>query len=104
MNLEWNVYIHDINKQAITTMNIFDHSWFKEDVERNLKEIKDKNEFAAKLRSDLIYYFWCRSEYEIVISPWCGSSGEYIKIDIFDQVMNNWEVFLDYVWNSKKGD
>ena len=100
--LEWNVFYHDMNKQKITTLNIFDHWRFAEDVQKSLKKFKDKDEFAAKLRSDLIYYFWCKSEYEIVISPWCGSSGEYIKIDIFDQVMNNWEVFLDYVWNSKR--
>jgi hypothetical protein len=24
------------------------------------------------------------------------------KIDIYEQVMNNWDLFLDYVWNSKQ--
>ena len=67
--LEWNVFYHDMNKQKITTLNIFDHWRFAEDVQKSLKKFKDKDEFAAKLRSDLIYYFWCKSEYETVISP-----------------------------------
>jgi hypothetical protein len=68
-----------------------------------LKKFKDKDEFAEQLRRDLMYYFWAKSEYEIIISAWCGGNGnEDIKVDIYTQVMNNWDVFVDYVWNSKK--
>lgn len=103
MNLEWNVFYHDVNKQEITKLNIFKHWKFAEDVEKNLKKIKDKDEFAEKLRRDLLYYFWSKSEYEIIISPWCGGRDtKDVKIDIYTQVMNNWDIFLDYVWNSKK--
>lgn len=102
MNLEWNVFYHDINKQKITTLNIFNHWKFREDTEKNLKKIRDKGEFAEKLRRDLMYYFWSKSEYEIIISPWCGGRDTNdIKVDIYTQVMNNWDIFLDYVWNSK---
>ena len=83
-------------------MNIFNHWKFKEDTEKNLKKIRNKEEFAEKLRRDLMYYFWSKSEYELILSPWCGGRDtKDIKIDIYDQVMNNWEIFLDYVWNSK---
>ena len=100
--MEWNVFYHDINKQEITTFNIFKHGRFNNDVQKNLKEIKDKDEFANALKSDLMYYFWSKSEYEIIISPWCGGNGtEDIKVDIYRQVMNNWDIFLDYVWNSR---
>ena len=103
MELKWNVYYHSINKNEITTLNIFNHWKFNEDVQKNLKKIKDKDEFAEKLRRDLMYYFWSKSEYEIIISPWCGGRDtKDIKVDIYTQVMNNWDIFLDYVWNSKK--
>ena len=50
-----------------------------------------------------MYYFWCKSEYEVVIAPWGGSIGaNEVKIDIYTQVMNNWDVFLDYVWRSQQ--
>lgn len=103
MNLKWNVFYHSFNKQEIITINIFDHWRFSEDVEKNLKKIKDKDEFAEKLRRDLMYYFWSKSEYEIIISPWCGGHNtKDIKVDAYTQVINNWDIFLDYVWNSKK--
>ena len=41
----------------------------------------------------------------MIISPWCGGKNtKDIKVDIYTQVMNNWNVFLDYVWNGKKED
>lgn len=101
--MKWNVFYHDINAQKITTINIFDHYSFNKDVQRNLKQIKDKDEFAEKLRRDLFYYFGSKCEYEVLISPWCGGRGnEDIKVDIYTQVMNNWNIFLDYVWNYKE--
>lgn len=100
--MEWHVFYHDINAQKLTTINIFDHCGFFEDVQKALKKSKSKDEFAKALKSDLMYYFWSKSEYEIIISPWCGGRNtEDIKVDIYTQVMNNWNVFLDYVWNSK---
>lgn len=102
MNLEWNVFYHSINSQKITTFNIFQHSGFYNDVQKSLKKIKDKDEFAEELRRDLFYYFGSKCEYEVVIKPWAGGRGhEDIKVDIYTQVRNNWEVFVDYVWNSK---
>ena len=104
MSLKWNVFYYNINKHEIATFNIFDHYKFNEDVLKSLKKFKDTDEFAEQLRRDLMYYFWCKSEYEVIISPWCGrrSDDEDIKVDIYTQVMNNWDVFLDYIWNSKK--
>ena len=100
--LKWNVFYHDINKQKITTFNIFNHWKFAEDTQKNLKKFKDKDEFAEELRRDLFYYFGSKCEYEVVVKPWAGGRGhEDIKVDIYTQVRNNWDVFVDYVWNSK---
>ena len=103
--MEWNVFYHDMNKQKIRTLNIFDHYGFRRDVEKDLKKYKDKETFAKEHKSTLMYYFWCKSEYEILIYPWCGGSGtENIKVDIYTQVMNNWDVFLNYVWSTNLKD
>ena len=131
MNLEWNVFYHNINKNKIETLNIFKHSRFNDDVQKALKKIKDKSEFAEHLRRDLFYYFGSKCEYEVVITtfpPYITMKEldklneerashkeryerDYVrlnvgldtgaKIDIYTQVMNNWDLFLDYVWNSK---
>lgn len=100
--MKWNVFYYDINKRQITTLDVFNHCKFYNDVQENLKKIKDKEEFAKKLKSDLMYYFWCKSEYEVIISSWCGGMNtECIKVDIYTQIMNNWDIFVDYVWNRK---
>lgn len=100
--MEWNVFYHSINGKKISTMNIFNHAGFSNDVQQCLRESKNKNSFGVELNSILMYYFWCKSEYEVVISPWCGGTADMgIKVDIYRQVMNNWPVFLDYCWSYK---
>ena len=101
--MKWNVFYHNVNKQEITTLNIFDHWKFAEDVQKNLKQNKDKDEFAEELRRDLFYYFCSKAEYEIIISPWCGNRNtKNIKVDIYNQVMLNFDIFADYVWSHKE--
>ena len=78
-----------------------------------------------------MYYFWCKCEYEVIITSfptyitmneldrlnderWSHKDRygtDYVrinvnpdtgaKIDIYTQVMNNFDIFCDYVWNSK---
>ncbi len=101
--MEWNVFYHDVNARKIRAFNIFNHYRFSNNVEKALKKYDSKDEFAKELESELMYNFWCKAEYEIVISPWCGGKDTAdIKVDIYTQVMNNWNVFLDYVWSHKR--
>ena len=94
-----------MNKQQITILNIIDHYSFNEDVKQHLKKCKDKTEFTKELKSSLMYYFWSKSEYEILIYPWCGGQHtKEIKIDVYSQVMLNWDKFVDYVWSFSKNN
>lgn len=132
MELKWTVYRYDINKREIVEFNIFDHWRFEEDVKKDLRRCKAKEEFAEKLKNHLMYYFWSKCEYEIVITSWVpyitkseldrlNSEREktlkeygrepgslYVnpdvgeKIDIYEQVKLNWSVFVDYVWSHKR--
>lgn len=132
MKLEWIVYRYDFNKREIVEFNIFNHYRFKEDVNKDLKKCKTREEFAKKLKSNLMYYFWSKYEYEIVISSFpiyikkeeLNRLNEHFKnntekyghepysigvrpdvsskIDIAEQVMLNFEIFVDYVWSHKK--
>jgi len=100
--MKWNVYIYDVNQQKMADFNIFDHGSFVEYVKKAIKKFKNKEVFANQLKSELMYYFWGKSEWEIIISPWCGNKKQCdVKIDVFDQVMLNWDVFVDYVWDNK---
>ena len=128
----YNVYRNDFNSKEIETFNIFDHSLFYERAYKaKLKYKDDFEKFAKEIKSWLMYCFWSKSEYEVIITSWPPYvSGEEIdrltetkkkqleeyqrfyresvelecgsKIDIYDQVMLNWDIFIKYVWDNKK--
>lgn len=95
--MKWNVFYHDFNGQAIKKFNIFDHYDFKKDVERDLHQFRSRDEFAKSLKRHLFYYFCSKCEWEVLISPWVGVA-DTVKIDVYNQVMLNWDIFVDYCW------
>ena len=101
--MKWFVIRDNINTRRIETFNVFDHGGFRDDVISYLKKCETREEFAENLRRSLFYYFWCKSEWEVVVSPLIGGrDAKDLKIDVYWQVMNNWDIFVDYVWRHKK--
>ncbi len=126
------MYYHNFNGKSIEKFNIFDHGEFLEYVKKDLKKCNTKEEFAEKLRGHLFYYYASKCEWEVVITSWVPhitmseldrlnaeremalkkynrepyslyvnpDVGE--KIDIYEQVRLNWNLFVDYVWSHKK--
>ena len=127
----WNVFCEDFNNRAIVKYNIFNHGGFAQDVNKLLKEDITKDEFAEQLKRSLRYYFWGKSEHEVVITSWPvyinraeldrlniayeeynNKWGHYPyninivpnvgkKIDIYSQVMMNFDIFVDMIWREK---
>lgn len=97
--LVWNVIREDINSGQIDIFNIFEHNGFMSDVQNHFRNCQTKAELAEKLRHSLKYYFWGKSQWEVIIRPLCEGQAPYEKkIDVYWQILNNWEIFLDYVW------
>lgn len=122
-NLKWIVYGDDFNSREIVKYNIFDHMSFVEDVYKIKKKFKnDFESFSKEVKRSLMYYFWSKCEYEVIITDWPTSfvtqksiediketpSGRVdgvqlekgIKVDIYDQVGLNWDAFINYLWNN----
>lgn len=146
----WNVYVGDFNSGEIKLFNVFNHYGFYQDCLKAKKKYKDdKDGFAEEVRHSLMYCFWSKCEWEIILQHW--PSGEYYsmrrealagklceamasignsydesdlwavkpdsmvtihvfpkrnryhdkKIDVYEQVMNNWDIFIDYLWNNR---
>lgn len=102
--LEWNVFYYDINRNKITTFNIFRHSGFNKYVEKAFKTSKTKEEFSGSLRREVMYYFWSKAEWELIIEltkdnhifliPWCGCRNpEEVKIDVTNDTSFDWKSF-----------
>ena len=100
--MEWYVYYHDSNARKIRPCNVFDHGDFRCDVEKLLKKKDiDRDAFSKELRSTMMYYFWSKCEYEVIIKEWVGVPAQ-LHVDIFQQVEMNWNHFVDYLWGLRK--
>lgn len=102
--MEWIVYNFNCNAQKIETCNIFEHGGFHYDVNKAAKKLKIKEEFAEKLRRELMYYFWSKCEWELVVeitednriflNPWVGCrEPEKVRIDVTDNTDFDWRGF-----------
>lgn len=100
--LQWNVFNHNIGSDEVVQFNIFDHGGFRKDMREAARTIHDREEFTKAVRSNLMYYFWSKCEYEIVVIPF-GSNPKGIrrKIDVYDQVWGNQEAFIEYCLNHR---
>lgn len=94
--IEWMVWHSDSSGKKVELFNIFSHYHVNREINELLLCHMTKEEFAAKVKDVLLYYFWGKSEYEIFISPW--HDGEVEKIDIYQQVMANFKPFINYLW------
>ena len=133
-NMVWNVYKENLNTREIEIYNIFNHAGFARDIENLLTANLPTVEFIKELESILMYHFWARAEYEVVITSWpphiekteldrlnskweeCEKAYNMVKIsntvnlstgikvDIYSQVMLNFDRFVDYILNSNKAE
>lgn len=98
MNLEWYVYYYNINGSQLKTFNIFNHRGFKNAIEEIFKKYYSMEEFKKAVKSELMYYFWSKAEWEIIISDWFDRQVEK-KIDVYDQIMLNWDRFIEWLYH-----
>ena len=96
----WNVYVEDVNRRRIEQYNIFEHGRFATEIEKAYKKHRDDfDAFAEEVKNNLRYYFWSKCEWEIMLnSLFTDKNFKPEKIDVYDQVMLNWDVFIGYVW------
>lgn len=131
-NIAYYVYVENINKRKIERYNVLNDGIIEEILSR-VDKMTDKESFAAVVEQILMYHYWSRSEWEIILTDWpphiskeelarlnveqeahFKEYGAYPyghsvslttaeKIDVYDQVMLNWNIFIDYVWENLKG-
>lgn len=92
---------------------------------------KDFNKFANEVRQALQHEYWSRSQHETIITSWppyideeeldrlikeredrLAKGGVFYKehvntevaykIDVYTQVMMNWDRFIEYLWTNQK--
>lgn len=103
--IEWNVYYYNLNKRKIEIHNVFNHWRFIEYSAKAIKKYKDdKKSLEEQIRRELMYYYWSKYEWEVIVAPFTSSpkEEEEKKLDVYEQVMLNWNIFFEYFWEHKK--
>ena len=101
--MEWYVYRHDSNKGKIIKYNVVNTGVINHLTEM-LNQIKKEkghwnyDDLKEAAKQVYMYYYWGRSEHEIIIKEWVGKEATE-KVDVFDQLMLNWDIFVDHLYD-----
>lgn len=98
----WIVKWYDFNAGKIMDCDIIKHQEVK--IKQLKKQCQTKEEFAERMRRELIWRYWSKSEYELIIEldsdgrvwliPWCGCRDpEQARIDVSDRNDFDWRGF-----------
>lgn len=100
-DMHWRVIVEDFNGRRIVDYDIFEHCSFAEDVRKAYKKHRtDFDAFSEKVRGSLFYYYRSKCEWEVIVGAWVASDRTpERKVDVYEQVMLNWDVFIRYVWH-----
>jgi len=99
----WKVLLFDINSKKLEEYDVLKYR------EKLVKELKKKyntkEEFADKLNRDLMYQYWSKCQYEMILyiengrvfaKPWVGVRDlENYAVDITDRTDLNWPAFAE---------
>lgn len=106
-NLTWNVYVYNFNNRCIETRNILGNGSviIRNVLEKAKSEYKenvpDYDKFKEEVRNIVMYYYWAKCEWEVIISAWPpNENAKEEKVDVYSQVMLNFDVFYNYIYNN----
>lgn len=99
-DMRWDAMYYSWNDRKFKPYNVLA---YREDVIKTLKKkVTSKEEFAQKMKSEMMYYFWSKTEVEvlltnqdgrIIMSPWVGP--EDIALDVTDREDFDWVGFFN---------
>lgn len=87
----WYVYIIDFNSTKLEQYDVM--PYFLECARKQKFKSSDLEECKKFIRKEGMYMFWSRCEWEVLISPWPPMKDIYFKIDVWDQINMNLDVF-----------
>jgi len=101
----WIVTYYNCNRNVIESYDIL--AYQKEFLKKLKKKSIDKEAFAESLRREMMYHYWARAQYElimqitdsgrIILSPWIGCSNhKEAEIDVTDYTDFDWKGFAEF--------
>lgn len=105
VKLTYNILNYDWNAHKVRNYNVLAHLDLDKIRKKILKkEISNYEELKTYLRNELIYVFWCRSEFEIIVGDLSCREDTFEKIDGWRQIEMNLDLIVNYVITEMKID
>lgn len=100
----WNVKYFNFNKQIIQDFNVLKN--YEEWIKKQKKKCATKDEFAEVLKREMMWRFWSKCEWELIVSidnedniwlsPWVGCRNiDEVKINVTNDNTFNWRDFAE---------
>ena len=94
---QFNVINYDFNKQKFESYDVI--PYFMECYNRAKNKPKTFKQFKEFIKSESLYQFWARCQYEIILLDWpCQKHSE--KWDIHDQILMNLDTITRIIMKS----
>ena len=100
-DLKWYAFYQELNSNKLIYTNVLSQDL----IEDILKRVKSKSKYRKidsyitlreAIKSYLMWRYWCKSEYEVIVSNWGGKDFEE-KIDIWYQLEPNLDRITEYI-------
>ena len=106
--MSWKVLYYNINSNRIEELDVLK---YKTEQIKQLKKLSSRVDFDIRLRELMMYQYWSRSEYELIlekvetelyVKPWVGCRNpEEIKLNVTTDKKFDWRTFADTLtWRS----
>lgn len=98
-NFKWNVWVWNFNHDDLEEYDVVPM------LLRELKSLRkedfpmDKKSFDKELKTWSSYHFWAKCEYEMIVHSWPEQENDK-KVDVYSQLMLNWNIFSDAFWKN----
>lgn len=103
--MSWKVKNYNINANKIEDYDIFQH--YGTIINKIKKEFSNKEDFSKALNSQIMWQYWSRAEYELIIEidenkniwliSWCGCRNpEEVKINVTNDSSFDWKTFAEF--------
>ena len=111
--LKFYAFTYDWNTKSLEWTNVLGDR-YKEYLVKALKtkteerRIKNRDELKENLRQYLFSYYASRAEYEVLVGDLLSEINptkyvdEMVKLDVYNQVIKNLDVMVDYIINTMK--
>lgn len=109
VKLEWYAFRYDWNNHKLEFINVL--NGFKEDIAKKIKKgakdkfrpITDYNSFKEYIKGELMYYYWSKSEHEVLIGDLSNHVEKTLeKHDIWWQLEPNLDRICEYIIREMK--